>query len=237
MSISRQPNTFLNELELNKIEPYIKIIVNGYIRKQSDDNVHHTIPKVINLIILAFYAESFQDSFDPNLCGSSIRISNNNKTIEKNADRGTQTCYGKTIIPSTSIGTYIWKIKVLSGYNGMHIGIVNAKFVDPYKSIFIHKANQCKGCYAYSASNGNFFNWEKPYGELTNYPPFDSNYPYGDILTVKLELTINGSKLTYKINDNKEFCEYNNTLREYGLNYQFAVSLYDTSIYNVTLIS
>ena len=170
MSLPPQPNAFLNELELNKLEPYIKIFVNGYIRKQNelnDDIVSQTIPKVITLIILAFYVEAFQDSFDPNLCGSNIEISNNKKTIGNGYRGKTQTCYGKTIIPSTSIGTYVWRITLLSGNGSMNIGIDNAKLINCNKSFTVEPS---KGCYAYNAKDAIFTSWEHPFGEITNYP-------------------------------------------------------------------
>ena len=114
--------------------------------------------------------------------------------------------------------------------HGINIGIDNDKFVDCNKSIIVEPS---KGCYASSANNNAFVSWQEPFGEFKNYPSF---YKGGDILTVKLKLTINGAKVSYKINDDEEFCEYNNTLREYGLNYRFAVSMYQSGI-SVKLLS
>ena len=197
MSTLREPNFFLNESNLNQISNDTKYIVYGYIRRQQNDSndISQIIPKLITLIILAFYTH-ITDEFNPKLCGTSIQISNEN-TIITNKWGDTNTCYGLQVIASTSIGTYIWKIKLLSGEGGMNIGIDSAEGSHCNKNIYVRRDK----CYAYCADAGYCFCWNKK-----GHSKFFSRlHKINDILTVTLKLTSNGGTLMYQINNEKEF--------------------------------
>ena len=217
---------YLNESSLQTIEAAPKFTIFGYIREHQNKYEFNVIPKLITLIILAYYLDVI-DTFDPDLCGKFIEISNDNKTIKSIVSGQTfiiqgQTCYGKKIIPSTSIGTFIWKIKLIKGKAPILIGIDNAQKADYNKII---SRNQSRGCYAYWCKGGYFNSWKADFEY--GFPRFVKQ---GDILTIKLDLTSNGGKLIYKINNNKEFSPYNDILREKGLDYQFAISMYETDV-------
>ena len=198
----------------------------GYIRKQqnasNNNDLCKTIPQLVAFIILAFYFDIVEEEFDPDLCGSNILLSNNNKTI-RISGHNIHTAYGKNVISSTSIGTFIWKIKLLEPKAEMYIGIVNAKNDqnDYEKGTTSFCINQNKGWYAYSAENGYFICWKDSHREY-NYPIFYGKY---DILTIKLQLTSNRGKLSLRINNEKEFGPYDDILREDGLKYRFAITL------------
>ena len=222
MAALREPNFFLNELELNRIEKDTKYTIYGYIRKaQNDDNISQIIPKLITLIILAFYVDP-PDEFNPELCGKLIKISNDNTTITKHSG-STNTVYGKKVIPSTSIGTYMWKIKLLSGTGGMNIGIDNAEGTHCNGNIFVTRNK----VYAYCANDGYFFGWKES-RDVDSRHSLKFN-KVNDILTMTLKLTLNGGKLIYKINDGKEFMFFDDILVQNNLKYRLAISIYDTN--------
>ena len=133
--------------------------------------------------------------FDPNLCGDTMKLSNNNKSIT--GGRELQTCYGKQIISSINNGIYIWKLKICGDSGNIWIGIDNAK------GLWIHKyfhtlSNRSK--YAYNTSSGLLL--YRQGRDIKNLPKFKNN----DILTMKLIFNDDndGGILTVKKNNEKE---------------------------------
>ena len=102
------PEKYFDELELNKVDNDTQYTVFGFIRNEKKflekESLFNIIPQSIILIILAFYA-NFSDEFNPDLCGSGISISFDNKRIT--GGPGWKSVYGKTIISSMKDGQYI----------------------------------------------------------------------------------------------------------------------------------
>ena len=58
MATSRDPNLFLNESKLQNVDKKSKFTVFGYIREQHNNKLFNILPKLITLIILAFYVDN-----------------------------------------------------------------------------------------------------------------------------------------------------------------------------------
>ena len=58
MSVKQEPTRFLNESELEKVNIHFKHTVFGYVRRQKMNHLStNGIPKLVTVIILAFYAD------------------------------------------------------------------------------------------------------------------------------------------------------------------------------------
>ena len=133
-----------------------KYTVFGYIRRQQTDHLLlNIIPKLIIVIILAFYTDN-TDEFDSKKCGKFIKIYDDNKTIRHQPKWSANTVYGKRIISSQSNSKYIWKIKLIEGKGGMLIGIMNDKAVKSELDLY---STAMKGWYAFDCTNGLAYSW------------------------------------------------------------------------------
>ena len=67
-------------------------------RQQQNNNVFKIFPKLLTVIILAFYTDDM-DEFNPDLCSKHIKISNNNmKITHKLSNETPHRCYGTKVI-------------------------------------------------------------------------------------------------------------------------------------------
>ena len=223
MSTLREPTCFLNELELEKVNEQSKYTVFGYIRCQQTDHLSlNIIPKLIIVIILAFYTDN-TDEFDSKKCGKFIKIYDDNKTIRHQPKSSANTAYGKRIISSQSNSEYIWKIKLIEGKGEMNIGIDNAQAKRCDGNIYDYRI---EGLYAYYCKLGHSFRWDSN-KDGRGHPEFIKK---GDTLIMTLDLESKAAKLTYKINDNgKEFLCFKNILRKHGLHYRLAITLFQSA--------
>ena len=201
-----------NKLQ-KKADKLSEYTVFGYIRiEQQNKSKNNHIPKAIIILILRFYYDP-SDEFDPKLIDKTITLSNNNKKIYRATPSGYCTSYGKRIIPSTSNGIYIWKIKNFGPRNDIRFGIDNADAKYVNKMFYNRKT---KGVYAYS-----------PYGDTYSWNQNDkrgsSTFYKGDIITLKLKLLSNISEFSIKINDTDEYIAFTDILREESLNYRLAI--------------
>ena len=190
MATLQDPNSFLNESQLQKVNKEFKYVVFGYIREQQNNHSFDIIPKLVMFIILAFYAD-ISDEFDKTLCGDNVKISVDGKSIihfQKNYSSNTS--YGKKIINSMDDGIYIWRLKLFDDKNyEMNIGIDNAKAKYVNGNLY---SNKDKASYAYCASEPYVFKWNE------NTPKRNANiYKFsksGEILKLQL---LNKQKMVY----------------------------------------
>ena len=181
MSTLRETNRFLNKSELQKLDKISKYTVFGYIRKQkSDDLSSNTIPKLIIVIILAFYVDD-TDKFDENHCGQYIKLTNNNTAVSMMTN-GANTCYGKKIISSLSNGKYIWKIKLFKGDDRINIGIDNSNATHCNGNIFFKRG---KAYYGLDVKYGYPFSWNHEHNKK-DFIPY--NRDLSDTIIMKLYL-------------------------------------------------
>ena len=228
MSTLREPTAFLNESKLQKVNQQSKYTVFGYVRQQTTDNLSsNVIPKLVIVVILAFYDNNIAE-FDNRLSAKQhVEISNNNKTASYQVwSWGSIKCYGKRVISSLLNGIYIWKIKFLQQSTSINIGIDNSKATHCNKNIY-HERD--RGCYGYYIHGGYVFSWDKS-GNTKGFPKLNRS-KYGNTLIMKLQLDSKISKLTFKwqsnkSNDtNKEFTAFDNILRDDGLSYRLAITM------------
>ena len=111
----------LSKTEIDQIDIKIKDIVFGFIK-----NIILNVPDLVCYLIVSFYYE--KESFNPNLCGPDITLSNDSKIMDNRDGKGRySTVYGKYVIPSTINATYIWKFKNIgTKIDFLRIGIDNA---------------------------------------------------------------------------------------------------------------
>ena len=176
MATPRHPYSFLNELKLQTVDIKSKYIVFGYIRKQQNNNLFKILPKLITVIILAFY-DNNTDRFNSKLCSKHIKITKNN-TIIDTKKKHWGIVFGKKIIPSTKNEKYIWKFKSIGKtVKYITIGIENVK----RKSTRNCFNNQEKAWYAFVAYHGTIRDWKK--NTKDNHPTWKP----GDTLAMILQ--------------------------------------------------
>ena len=130
-------------------------------------------------------------------------------------------CYGKLIIPSLSIETYIWKFKNISKYGDtvcLFFGIDNANNPNCINKCLFR--NKLKASYSYYVDDGRINDW-------TGREVFNDmqQMSQNDIITMKLQFTENNGILTFQLNDNKEIIASNNIKRDKSLKYRMTINM------------
>ena len=124
----------------------------------------------------------------------------------------------KKVISSIINDTYIWKLKNLStNLGGIFIGIANETVTDINFAV-----TDSTAAFAYSPFNGSCWVWPDNDFKFSDIPRMKF---YGEIITMKLEITPNDSILSFKMNDDKKEFKINNIIKEKGINYRLAVSI------------
>ena len=212
------PQTFLNELELKKVDIRSLFTVFGYIRKEQQTLNHkesyNVIPKLVCCIVLAFYTNHV-DSFE--IAGKDVKISGDNKIITKLVGGRNNTSIGKISIPSQCNIICRWnlKINVIDDWY-MYIGITSDHSSNDLNFCENRKTSNY-ACYALSSVLKSKDQNKHNYGTHVSWEQ-------GEI--VGMELNLVKKNISFYVNNKYQGVAYENIDIGENIQYRLAVCMY-----------